>query len=190
MPAAPQYRKRPQQAAPTRQPERRLSSSERGYGTAWAKYSLRLRQERVLCELCMAAWGIETPCAGQTTTESGRKRSQGVVDHILPIFGPDDPIFWMVENHEVICNSCNAKKSMAFDGTYAKAKRHAHDRTLVGISQRRREIVDYLKADAKKGDAHEDYSKSGRPDAVSHDGLLHEAYCNHQSRDQAIQPPP
>lgn len=121
--------------------ERRESSSARGYGTAWTKYSLELRRERVLCELCLAACGVETGIAGQTTTASGRKRSQGVVDHIVPIDGPDDPLFWEPLAVWCLCNSCNDFKSRLFDGTFGARKQHAEDRTLAGVSRRRAEIV-------------------------------------------------
>lgn len=131
-------------------PERRPSSSERGYNQAWTDYAANLRRERVLCELCLAAYGIETPCAGQVTTESGRKRSQGVVDHILPPRDShEDDLFWMVENHQVICQSCHSKKSLEWDGTYGKAKVHATDRTIAGVERRKREIIAAMRLSAR-----------------------------------------
>ena len=142
MPSAPQYLKRPNQPPAVRQPERRESSSTRGYGTAWTAYSLRLRQEKVFCELCAAAFGIETPCAGRTTTESGRKRSQGVTDHVVPPADSRDDLFWTPEGHWVLCQACHSFKSMEFDGTYGKRKIQASSRDLDGIARRKREIIE------------------------------------------------
>lgn len=122
-------------------PERRQTSAERGYGTAWTKYAANLRLERVFCECCMEAFGIETGIAGQTTTESGRKRAQGVVDHILPVSSASDTLFWMPENHWAICVACNSEKSIHWDGTYGKAKVHSASRDLGGVMQRRRDVI-------------------------------------------------
>jgi 5-methylcytosine-specific restriction endonuclease McrA len=122
-------------------PERRQTSSERGYGWAWTQYANNLRRERVFCECCLEL-GIETPCAGQTTTGSGRKRSQGVVDHVIPVGSSDDDLFWATDNHWVLCQSCNAAKSIEWDGTYGKSKIVARSRDLDGVRLRKREIIE------------------------------------------------
>jgi 5-methylcytosine-specific restriction endonuclease McrA len=122
-------------------PERRQTSAERGYGTAWTKYAANLRLERVFCELCESAFGIETPCAGQTTTESGRKRSQGVVDHVIPVANSADPLFWDTEAHWILCRECDSFKSTHFDGTYGKSKIVARSRDLDGVRLRKAEII-------------------------------------------------
>lgn len=121
-------------------PERRQTSSQRGYGWAWTKYADNLRRERVFCELCLEL-GIETGIAGQATTEGGRKKAQGVVDHILPVASASDALFWMPENHWTICLACNSEKSTHWDGTYGKAKVHSASRDLGGVELRKREII-------------------------------------------------
>lgn len=131
-------------------PERRQTSSERGYGTAWTKYAANLRRERVFCELCESAFGIETPCAGQITLECGRKRSQGVCDHVIPVANSSDPLFWDTEAHWILCRECDSFKSTHFDGTYGKAKVHSASRDLGGVELRKREII----AARRKASAH------------------------------------
>jgi 5-methylcytosine-specific restriction endonuclease McrA len=122
--------------------ERRESSSSRGYNQAWADYAAALRMEHVFCELCLEACGIETPIAGQIKLASGRMRSQGVVDHIAPVHGADDPLFWVSENHWCLCQECDAFKSLEFDGRYGKQKRVVNDRTAMGIERRRAEVIE------------------------------------------------
>jgi len=122
--------------------EQRKSSSQRGYNEAWAAYSKRLREERIFCELCIAAFGIETPIVGQTTTDGGRKKSQGVTDHIIPVASAEDDLFWMPENHWCTCRECDDWKSRTFDGSLNAPKRYVTDRTLHGIESRRREIIE------------------------------------------------
>ncbi len=152
MPSAPKTRKLLNApSTPTRQPERRDSSSQRGYNQSWTDYAANLRRDRVFCDLCMEAFGVETPCAGQTTTETGRKRAQGVVDHIIPVTNASDPLFWDEHNHWVLCDvggsSCNRFKSLHFDGTYGKRKIEATSRDRDGIARRRRDIVEAIKKD-------------------------------------------
>jgi 5-methylcytosine-specific restriction endonuclease McrA len=89
----------------------------------------------------MAAFGIETPCAGQITKASGRKRSQGVVDHVIPVIDSDDPLFMADFNHAVTCNACNDWKSRTFDGAFGMVKKHALSRDVGGVELRRREII-------------------------------------------------
>lgn len=157
-------------------PERRQTSSERGYGWTWTKYADNLRRERVFCELCESAFGIETPCAGQTTTESGRKRSQGVVDHVIPVANSSDPLFWDTNAHWVICRECDSFKSTHFDGTYGKSKIVAKSRDLDGVRLRKTEIIE-----ARRKAGHHIASTSF---AVAHQPAISEP-CGH-SREQHV----
>lgn len=34
-----------------------------------------------------------------------------VTDHIIPITGPDDPLFWDPENHQTLCENCHNQKT-------------------------------------------------------------------------------
>lgn len=33
------------------------------------------------------------------------------VDHILPVSGRDDPLFWDVSNHQPLCHACHSQKT-------------------------------------------------------------------------------
>lgn len=149
MPQAPKRRHLPRPPRlETKPPERRCSASERGYSHAWTKYADALRREVVFCAICIEL-GIETPCAGQTTTETGRKRSQGVVDHVVPPRDSEDVLFWMPENHWCLCQAHNSEKSLQWDGTYGKRKIPASSRDLAGVERRKREIIAAMRLSAR-----------------------------------------
>jgi 5-methylcytosine-specific restriction endonuclease McrA len=114
---------------------RRKPASERGYNTTWHKFSAAIKSERLFCELCLTI-GKETPIVGD-----------GVTDHIIAMLGPDDPLFLDPAAVWALCVSCDRWKSIHFDGTYGGPKLVATDRTLAGIEQRRREIIDKFKAE-------------------------------------------
>lgn len=71
--------------------DRRKSSTKRGYGYQWEKYSRQYRRDNPMCAKC------EHPA--------------DCVDHIQPITGPDDPLFWIEENHQPLCTTCHSKKT-------------------------------------------------------------------------------
>lgn len=35
------------------------------------------------------------------------------VDHITPVSGPDDPLFWDDKNHQGLTHSCHSRKTMS-----------------------------------------------------------------------------
>lgn len=72
----------------------RGSAAKRGYGRRWQTYTERfLRQpENAFC-----ACG----CGGLATE----------VDHITPINGPDDPLFWKRSNHQGLTHECHSRKT-------------------------------------------------------------------------------
>lgn len=35
------------------------------------------------------------------------------VDHIIPVTGPDDPLFWEESNHQPLTHECHSRKTMA-----------------------------------------------------------------------------
>lgn len=81
----------------------RPSSTARGYDRRWRRYrSYFLSQpEHVVC-----ACGC-----GQVATD---------VDHIQPVTGPDDPLFWDASNHQALTHACHARKTALEDGGYGR----------------------------------------------------------------------
>lgn len=71
--------------------ENRPSSGARGYGRKWQKYSQWRLSKFPLCVSCNHA--------AQAT------------DHIQPVTGPDDPLFWDPTNHQSLCWSCHSRKT-------------------------------------------------------------------------------
>lgn len=93
MPISPKRRKQ-------KTKESRPSSSARGYGYRWEKYSKQYRLQHPLCVHCLKR-GITT------ATEC--------VDHIEPVSGPNDPLFWDPDNHQSLCNTCHGIKTQTED---------------------------------------------------------------------------
>ena len=71
--------------------DRRISVRKMGYTYKWSKYSSQYRRENPECVLC----GHEADC----------------VDHIVPVTGPEDTLFWVEDNHQSLCTSCHSKKT-------------------------------------------------------------------------------
>lgn len=80
----------------TRPRELRPSSSARGYGYRWQLYTKSFKVTHPLCRPC---------------EQAGRVSATEAVDHIEPVTGPDDPLFWDTSNHQPICWSCHSSKT-------------------------------------------------------------------------------
>ena len=76
---------------------RRGSSRERGYNTAWSKYSKAFlsRPENQFCRLHL---------------DNGCALVAQCVDHIDPPSSATDPLFWDKSNHQPACIHCNSRK--------------------------------------------------------------------------------
>lgn len=72
----------------------RPNSAARGYGSRWRKYRLAFLSRHPVC-----ACGC-----GHGATD---------VDHIKPVDGPDDPLFWDPKNHQPLTHECHSRKTMA-----------------------------------------------------------------------------
>lgn len=97
------------QAARRRQDRKRGTRRERGYTPEWDKYRLMYLKEHPLCVMCESK-GIYKPAK--------------IVDHIIPIDGGGDVLFWPQSNHQGLCTSCHSHKTMTKD-PLTKAQRKA-----------------------------------------------------------------
>ena len=81
----------------------RGTASERGYGARWKKYRDWFLEQWPLCG--------DRP-SGDPTGDSECLRQRlpvpaKVVDHIVPVTGPDDPTFYRPEGHQALCERCH-----------------------------------------------------------------------------------
>lgn len=82
------------------QDSRRGSRRERGYTVAWDKYRLNYLKLNPLCVHCLSL-GAYTPAK--------------IVDHIIPIDGNSDVLFWPEWNHQPLCHACHNTKTFRHD---------------------------------------------------------------------------
>ncbi|MGP9437417.1 HNH endonuclease signature motif containing protein [Ewingella sp. AOP8-B2-18] len=82
------------------QDAQRGSRRERGYTAQWDKYRLIYLKAHPLCVHCEKK-DIYTPAK--------------IVDHIIPINGADDVLFWPETNHQGLCMSCHSRKTTTQD---------------------------------------------------------------------------
>lgn len=96
-------------AAQRQQDERRGGRRERGYSASWEKYRLQFLKANPLCVECLKQ-GFYVPAK--------------VVDHIIPINGGDDVLFWPAWNHQGMCQAHHNQKTVQRD-PITKANRKA-----------------------------------------------------------------
>ncbi len=139
MPTAPRtHRSRP----PQPRQDRRAGSRQRGYSSRWSDYADSLCNERIFCELCKPLGRLTPICRGKGSISTGERRKLiSVVDHIIPVEGEDDPLFWDGNDHWCLCVACDRWKTATFDGGYGHRAVIAGDRTAVGIERRKAEII-------------------------------------------------
>lgn len=88
----------------------RGTATQRGYGSRWSAYRLRFLDEYPFCG--------DKPRAATATQDSlcakvGLLVKATVVDHIVPVTGPDDPTFYRPECHQALCERChNVKRQL------------------------------------------------------------------------------
>lgn len=92
---------------PASETDQRPTATERGYTWEWAQYSISYRKEHPLCIMCL---------------EEGRVTAAQHVDHVIPVTGPDDPLFWDPNNHQPLCASHHSKKTATEDGAFGNKK--------------------------------------------------------------------
>jgi 5-methylcytosine-specific restriction protein A len=74
----------------------RGSAQDRGYDARWHRYRDWYLRQHPLCVECAKA-GVATAAT--------------IVDHIIPVRGPDDPRFYEYGNHQSLCTEHHAKKT-------------------------------------------------------------------------------
>ncbi|MFA5715948.1 MAG: HNH endonuclease signature motif containing protein [Candidatus Paceibacterota bacterium] len=74
----------------------RGTAAERGYDNEWAKYRLSYLKEHPLCVEC---------------EKEGRYIPSKDVDHIIPVKGQSDPLFWKPDNHQGLCHRHHCEKT-------------------------------------------------------------------------------
>ena len=76
----------------------RESSTARGYGSKWQRYREHFLASHPLCRQC---------------AQYRRTEPATVVDHVVPVKGSRDPMFWHHENHQALCHACHNAKTAA-----------------------------------------------------------------------------
>jgi 5-methylcytosine-specific restriction protein A len=79
---------------------RRGNAASRGYDRRWAKYRALYLTRNPWCVMCK---------------QDGLIRAANTVDHIVPISGPSDPLFWPETNHQSLCTSHHSYKTRVVD---------------------------------------------------------------------------
>lgn len=85
----------------------RESAQDRGYTSRWARYSRQYRKANPLCVDCH---------------KRGIIKIASHVDHITPVSGPEDPLFWEPTNHQGLCAACHSRKTAREDGGFGNTK--------------------------------------------------------------------
>lgn len=85
--------------------QQRPNARQAGYTTAWDKYSRARLQEHRWCVRCEAA---------------GRDNLASVTDHVIPVEGAADPLFWPSWNHQSLCTTCHQAKTASEDSSRAR----------------------------------------------------------------------
>lgn len=80
---------------PKRRDRERLDATKRGYGSRWRKYR---------------AWFLGQPENRLCACGCGRLSRE--VDHVVPVSGPEDPLFWEQSNHQGLTHECHSRKTM------------------------------------------------------------------------------
>jgi len=103
----------------------RGTSHERGYTGDWQQYRVWFLSQ---CRLCgdrlplgdalrhqaEAAGHLNPPRPAEEFSACKRKnlvRAAVIVDHIFPVAGPGDPLFWPSWNHQGLCIACHNRKT-------------------------------------------------------------------------------
>ena len=95
----------------------RGTSHSRGYDYRWRKYSKQYRLDNPLCVMC---------------EKDGKLTLTQCVDHIIPVSGPDDPLFWDENNHQSLCHAHHSEKTAREDGAFGNQKKERNLNGRIG----------------------------------------------------------
>lgn len=95
--------------------DRRGSAASRGYGSRWREYRSWYLAELLRLDVPRAGLcGARLPGAPLThdsqCAERGYITVGTVVDHIIPVRGPDDQTFYLPTAHQLLCARCHDAK--------------------------------------------------------------------------------
>ncbi|PHM48580.1 HNH endonuclease [Xenorhabdus miraniensis] len=82
------------------QDKQRGTRTQRGYSNQWGKYRMMYLKANPLCVHCLKQ-NSYTPAT--------------IVDHIIPIEGDSDVLFWPESNHQSLCHACHNRKTVQTD---------------------------------------------------------------------------
>ena len=72
----------------------RPTANARGYTSRWRRYRLAFLASHPVCAC-------------------GCNHAATDVDHIIPVTGPEDPLFWDPTNHQALTHECHSKKTLS-----------------------------------------------------------------------------
>lgn len=84
--------------------KKRGTAAQRGYGSKWRSYSIAFRRANPICQ-----------------TDGCLNLSEHV-DHIKPVNGKDDLLFWDEDNHQALCKPCHSRKTVREDGGFGRIR--------------------------------------------------------------------
>jgi 5-methylcytosine-specific restriction protein A len=108
--------------------QRPESANLRGYNYRWQLYTKRRRREHPICEAlhcdrCQRQYNVGTiTCTTCRQPLRGCHQPSTCTDHITPVHGPDDRLFWDERNHQDLCWSCHSSKTAKEDGGFGRRK--------------------------------------------------------------------
>jgi len=76
----------------------RGTRTQRGYTNRWLRYSAHYLKQHPLC-MCDDCKQRMVPLPSEH------------VDHIIPVSGPNDPLFWEPSNHQALNHACHNRKT-------------------------------------------------------------------------------
>ncbi|WP_340616993.1 HNH endonuclease [Xenorhabdus entomophaga] len=113
-----------QREARRQQDKQRGTRTERGYSNRWGRYRLMYLKANPLCVHCLTQ-NSYTPAT--------------IVDHIIPIDGDSDVLFWPDFNHQALCHGCHNRKTVQTDPATKQRRKNGEYREREAEAAKRRD---------------------------------------------------